>query len=118
MPGLFVAALGLCLLLMVIGSVVSYALAPAADYRLAALWAALLGAGGLMALTTLYGAAVFAVSAMQTSAKEDATRSIMFLKPPMPLRVFQVRRRAMPATPPAKPGIHRPGVHHPPLTSR
>ena len=55
-------ALWLCLMSMVLGAVVSYALPPAADYRLAALWLAALGAGGLMALTSLYGTAVFAIS--------------------------------------------------------
>ena len=52
----------LCLALMMVGAVASYLLTPAADFRLAALWAALLGAGGLMGLTTLYGLAVFTVS--------------------------------------------------------
>lgn len=77
-PGLFVAALLLCLVLMVAGSVVSYVLPPAADYRLAALWSALLGAGGLMALTTLYGAAVFAVS---TVISREAGRDLWWHLP-------------------------------------
>ena len=61
-PGLFVAALIVCLALLFAGSVGSWFLPPAADYRLAMLWLAALGAGGLMLLTTLYGLAVAWVS--------------------------------------------------------
>lgn len=77
-PGLFVAALLLCLMLMVVGAVVSFLLPPAADYRLAALWLAALGAGGLMALSTLYGAAVFAVS---TAISREAGRDLWWHLP-------------------------------------
>ena len=62
-PGLFVGALLMCLLLMLAGSMASLLIQPGANWRLGALWVAALGTGGLFLLTLLYGSAVLAVSA-------------------------------------------------------
>ena len=62
-PGLFVGALLMCLLMMLVGSATALFIQPGADWRLGALWVAALGTGGLFLLTLLYGSAVLAVSA-------------------------------------------------------
>lgn len=61
-PGLFVAALLLCVLLMIAGSAVALLIEPGQNYRLGALWVSAVGTAGLLALTLLYGSAVLAVS--------------------------------------------------------
>jgi succinoglycan biosynthesis protein ExoA len=77
-PGLFVAALLLCMTLMVLGAVASGLLQPGANYRLAALGVAMLGAGGLLVLTLLYGTAVLVVSTVIT---RDAGKDLWWTLP-------------------------------------
>lgn len=61
-PGLFVAALLACVLLMIAGSAVALLIEPGQNYRLGALWVSAVGTAGLLGLTLLYGSAVLAVS--------------------------------------------------------
>ena len=61
-PGLFVAALLLCVLMMIGGSAVALMIEPGRDHRLGALWVSAVGTASLMGLTLLYGSAVLAVS--------------------------------------------------------
>lgn len=61
-PGLFVVALLLCVLMMIGGSAVALMIEPGRDHRLGALWVSAVGTASLMGLTLLYGSAVLAVS--------------------------------------------------------
>ncbi len=61
-PGLFVATLLLCVLLMIAGSAVALLIEPGRNYRLGALWVSAVGTAGLLGLALLYGSAVMAVS--------------------------------------------------------
>jgi glycosyltransferase involved in cell wall biosynthesis len=61
-PGLFVAALFLCVGLMIGGSAVALLIEPGQNFRLGALWASAAGTAGLLGLTLLYGSAVLAAS--------------------------------------------------------
>ena len=61
-PGLFVAALLLCVLAMIGGAAVALLIEPGQNHRLGALWVSAVGTAGLLGLTLLYGSAVLAVS--------------------------------------------------------
>ena len=61
-PGLFVAALLLCVGLMIGGSALALLIEPGQNFRLGALWASAAGTAGLLGLSLLYGSAVLAAS--------------------------------------------------------
>jgi len=61
-PGLFVTALLLCVLMMTAGAAMALLIEPGQNYRLGALWVSALGTAGLLCLALLYGSAMLAVS--------------------------------------------------------